>query len=152
MILLGSAQIYWHLFHRSNMEQCRSGYQPANESHKKCRRSKYKSTGDHDWSQSTSCRQKKPTLFPTLDVLIGNSRQWDRTCSPDNFVHALCYSSFKLLSQENQNHIIHLKWVIFRILCFSLRSTIPPSLRAELELNVPSIALHARTCTCFIVL
>lgn len=104
------------------------------------------------WSQSTSCRQKKPALFPTLDALIGNSRQGDRTCSPDNFVHALCYSSFKLLSQENQNHMIRLRWVIFGVLCFCLRSTIPPNLRAGLKLNVPSIVLHARTCTCFIVL
>lgn len=104
------------------------------------------------WSQSTSCRQKKPALFPYTGHSHQNSRQWDRTCSPDNFVHAFCYSSFKLLSQENQNHTIHLKWIAFGSLCFSLRSAIPPNLRAGLELNVPSIVLHARTCTCFIVL
>lgn len=104
MILLGSAQIYWYLFHSQTWSNAEVAKSTCKLKSQEMQNEQVQIHWRSWWAQSTSCRQKKPALFQTtLDVLIRNSRQWDRICTPDKFVHAFCYNSFKLLSQENQS-------------------------------------------------
>lgn len=98
--------------------------QPANKSHKQCKRSKYKFLRSC-CPKSTSCRQRKPAFSYTVQFLIKICKSntatqipASETTCPGNFVHAFCYRSFKLLGQGNQNHTTHLQLTVFGSLLF----------------------------------